>query len=719
MNLRHSLWPVRVGLAVVVTVYLVYSSFGIAHPCLWGHMGHHEAEYMMRVRSTFRHHMVTPATHAGYDTPPWNTFYFHHPIGYHHLLGAFTLIVGDHIWTPTVFPALTGLFTIWALFALVRRWWSREAALLAVAVWVGLPIIASFSILTDAMFPAMACSIATMDLYLRYTEEPSARRLKRALLVQFIGGMLFWEAYFQAFFLGILILIWWATARGRQARITVLGRSLPAAPVWFFATGALAVLMLASHLTFLWAKGMWTDFLESYTHRHGGHLDFVIERHKLWLQTLYGWPLVAIGLTWIAVFFTRLALGQARKRDQAVWMFWVINTFYIYLFKQGSALHLYRVFWYSTFLVLSVVDLTVDLRRLVGWLVPGKVGKPAGLAVAAAAVLTYFWVETPHTYANLLESRVMMGTHTHPGYNPDYSKQRFAQEVAKRTGPEDHVIIHANLPRRVEFWYYLDRTNVKIRSLAEVAKVRETRPRAVVLMDAHPPPAERRLALELMKRHPATMWDRYIMIDLRSNHPEFHEYVFKPVKPSSAWRWFVSHAYPPLVPRETATTYGACVYANTQVKPPSNWPDVPRPSIASGDLFTCWHNFQLLRGRADLADAARIDLVRAGLKSGARVPFGEVALVRNITRSQAEVWFHVAERPGPLGRVRWMLYPAAGGPSVQALATDIGDTALADSAPGFLQGQRLMYSAKPGKYTLVLEPGPPYQSVEVAELELK
>ena len=114
------LWPVRVGLAALLALYLGYSSFGIAHPVLWGHMGHHEAEYMMRVRTTFRQHLVTPATHAGYDVPPWNDYYFHHPIGYHHVLGAWTLLLGDHLWTPTTLPVATGLLLIWALFALVR-----------------------------------------------------------------------------------------------------------------------------------------------------------------------------------------------------------------------------------------------------------------------------------------------------------------------------------------------------------------------------------------------------------------------------------------------------------------------------------------------------------------------------------------------------------------------------------------------------------------------
>ncbi|HEY7956796.1 MAG TPA: glycosyltransferase family 39 protein, partial [Polyangia bacterium] len=274
--MTKSPWPVRIVLALAVTVYIVYSSFGIAHPCLWGHMGHHEAEYMMRVRTTFRQHMLTPATHAGYDVPPWQDYYFHHPIGYHHLLGIFTLIVGDHIWTPTLFPALTGLLTMLALFVLVRRWWSREWAAVAVATWVGLPIIWTFSILTDAMFPAMACSIYFCHCYLEFTEKPSKTWLKRTVLTQLLFGLLFWEAYFQAVFHGLQIIVWGRTKRGRAQKV---GR-WPAWIAWFVATAAMSSATMAFHLIFLWKKGMWADFLTSFQQRHSASFNFIYTRHK-------------------------------------------------------------------------------------------------------------------------------------------------------------------------------------------------------------------------------------------------------------------------------------------------------------------------------------------------------------------------------------------------------------------------------------------------------
>src|SRR5207302_1750169 len=66
---RPRRWPVRVGLALVVAIYLAYSSFGIAAPFLWGHHGYHGATYMQRAKMTLRFHMLTPATWAGYEYP--------------------------------------------------------------------------------------------------------------------------------------------------------------------------------------------------------------------------------------------------------------------------------------------------------------------------------------------------------------------------------------------------------------------------------------------------------------------------------------------------------------------------------------------------------------------------------------------------------------------------------------------------------------------------
>src|SRR5262249_31623917 len=119
-------WPVRVGLALTTLLYLVYSSFGIGAPFWWGHHGYHGATYMLRARMSLRFHMLAPATFTGYDFPTPDAFYFHHPIGYHHLLTLLVPIFGEKEWLARGVAVLGGLTTMWALYTLVRRMWSRE-----------------------------------------------------------------------------------------------------------------------------------------------------------------------------------------------------------------------------------------------------------------------------------------------------------------------------------------------------------------------------------------------------------------------------------------------------------------------------------------------------------------------------------------------------------------------------------------------------------------
>jgi hypothetical protein len=509
-------WPVRLGVALVVGVYLAYSSFGIAGYFLWGHHGYHGATYMQRAKMTLRFGLVTPTTAWGYEQPTWASYYFHHPIGYHHLLDLPILIFGDHEWVARGVAAAGGLFTLWALFALVRRWWSREWALLAIAIYVALPVITSFSVLSDPMLLEMACAIAIVNIYLRYLQDPKRKRLLWACAAFVAGGLLMWEVYFEALFLAIAASFWMLSSRARQVGRWAAGK-------WILATGLASGAVFAFHFLYILHVHMMADFRSSFHERSNASFDFALSRHKQWLEILYGRPVVYIGFAWMAVFLCRLALKKARWRDQAVWMFFQINTLYIALFVEASAVHLYRVFFYSTFLTLATVDLIGDAYSLTGWLLRGRGRLTRRVAVAVAVVLIggFFAIDGPHALHNLIESREVMGTHGLPGYNADYPKQLFAMEVAKRTGPKDFVFIHDSLPKRVEFYYYMDRSTSNIYSLSQLPALLKVHPRALVLLDANPVGAERKLMLDLLRKHPAFRFDRYLLIDLRSTRPEF------------------------------------------------------------------------------------------------------------------------------------------------------------------------------------------------------
>jgi len=144
------LWPVRAGLAVCTFVYLLYSSFGICAPFWWGHHGYHGATYMLRARMSLRLHMLSPATWGGFEKPPLAALYFHHPIGYHHLLTLLIPIFGDHEWLARG-VAVAGMLVVeqlpagpggypWLRHALWNGWTGADLVFPAFLFLVGISV---------------------------------------------------------------------------------------------------------------------------------------------------------------------------------------------------------------------------------------------------------------------------------------------------------------------------------------------------------------------------------------------------------------------------------------------------------------------------------------------------------------------------------------------------------------------------------------------------
>ncbi len=549
-------------MALIIGVYLVYSSFGIAGPFLWGHHGYHGATYAQRARMTLRYHIVTPATWNGYaQAPEPQSFYLHHPIGYHHILVPFMGLLGESEWVVRGVAVLGGVPLLLALFALVRRFWSEAAGLLACAIYVALPILCSFSVLSDPMLLEMTCCLIAVHAFMRYLQAPTTRALATGCIALALGGLIMWETYFQAFFHGLYVLILLTTRRGRSLR---LGR-FSALGAWFLGTFLSTSTAMAFHFLFTWKIGMLADMLSSFKERSSAAWPWVIAQHKLWLTLLYGKPILALGALWLVAFVVRSLLGRARARDHAVLLFFLINTVYCLLFRKGSSIHLYRVYFYSAFFALAIMDLIVDLRALVQRLAGVRVANVSAVVLTAA----YFAVVLPHTLHNLIESREVMGTHGQPGYNAEYNKLLFARAAAAHTDKYAFAVFY-QLPYRLEFTYYFDRSYGispwgEISSLAQLEDIHKRHPN-LVLMTHKPQPAGLDAALrQLLQKHDAYAYDNFLLVklDKETAHPEFHEYRFQAQRPSLSWRWFYSHKYPPMVPVEITTPFGTAVRALT------------------------------------------------------------------------------------------------------------------------------------------------------------
>lgn len=639
-------WVHRAGLGFAVFVYLLYSSFGIAAPFWWGHHGYHGATYMLRARMTLRLHILTPATWGGFEMPPKAALYFHHPVGYHYILSLLIPVFGDHEWLARGVAVAGGLVALWALYALVARFWSRWAGLVAVVVYVCLPVLASFSVLSDPMLLEMACVLWGLWAYLSLLERPTRRALVHAFFAYALGGFIMWEVYFIGPFIALHAAGYLLTRRGRTLR---LGR-LNALVAHTLVIGAACCLMMAFHLWFTHHAGLWDDFLDSYRLRHAPpSAQYVIGRHVEWVDILYGRAPLVAGALWFVLWLGRVATGRTRRRDLAPLAFLYVNTIYIYMFAEGSSVHLYRVFFYSSFFTLAVTDLVSDAchaarrlaRRAPAW-VPAAGG--------AAALAVYLVAVVPHALHNLVESRVMMGTHGERNYSPRQDKLRFAAEVHARTTRDQRVIIdYPHLGARKELWYYLDRNFDEIQSLAQVDKLR-TRDKSVLLLDERMLNAPDRAVFDrLIQQHPVTFFERYTMVDLRSNRPHAQSYAFVPQPMSARYRWFVSHKYPPLALVPRAWLPGECEALALGV-PLSIDEDLVAPADAA--MLPCYHDLLVTHGQIGRARAVARQITAGMRQIGA--PLGPAEVLAAGTRNRRLDVVLLAHGTAP-GALRYVL----------------------------------------------------------------
>jgi 4-amino-4-deoxy-L-arabinose transferase-like glycosyltransferase len=542
---------IYVCLFLVVAVYLLYSSFGLFAPFWWGHHGYHGALYTLRARMSLRLGTIYPYNWSGWEKGPLNSLYMHHPIGLHHLLTLTIPVFGDREHMARLVGVLSGLFLIFALWRVGRRRWSELGGLLAVLGFVSLPFVTAFSVLCDPMFIELGCVLFAVDAFLELCERPSRRALITAVVANAVGALFMWEVFVVAPLLVLFSVGYRLSRRGRGLR---LGR-LHAFDAHMLAVGATLSALLFLHVYLTWKAGGLAEMGESYRARSAAPtLQAIVQSQLRWIDITYGKIPPAIGVLWLAVFVGRLASGRARLRDVLIIMPALINAIYVRLFPQGTLVHLYRVFFFSGTFVLALVDLTHDLGALVRWRAarrktdePVRTERSATGAMLAAAAL-YLIAVAPKAWVNLLESRQLMGAFGVPGYDPQRHKLRFAQEVHDRTTQQQRVILYYNhLSARKELWYYVDRTFDEIYGLRELERFKKTWPISVVMLDSRMVSADERPYYdELLRRHPASFFDGFVMIDLRSEQPGITAYRFADGPMSPAYRFFVSHRYPPL-----------------------------------------------------------------------------------------------------------------------------------------------------------------------------
>jgi hypothetical protein len=474
-----------------------------------------------------------------------------------------------------------------------------------VFVYVTLPVVTSFSVLSDPMLLEMACVLWGLNAYFDLLQKPSWRALWHAAAAYFIGGLLMWEVFFIGPFIAAHALFYSLTKRGSSLQLGPFNAAR--LHIWFI--GVACVLSMGFHIWFTWHTGMWGDFLDSYRVRHSPpSATYVIDRHTQWMDLLYGRAPIVFAALWFTLWLARVANGRARLRDLAPLTILYVNTLYIYMFAEGSSVHLYRVFFYSGFFALAVADLVDDAHRAGRRLWPRL--EWAGVLAGAAVLFAYLFVELPHGYHNWIDSRVLMGTHGEGHYDPEQHKLLFAKDVTKRTKPDERVIIHyGQLGARKEMWFYLDRSFDNLNSLSELDRLRPNFKKSWLILDEQSLSGSDRARYEdLLAHHPVTFYDRFTLIDLRSDKPGVSSYGFVAGNMSRGYRWWVSHKYAPLHLLRTGYLRGICTAIEHDVP-------VARDEQAAAwptDLhyLPCYRNYLVLRGEPREAKKAEERLLQ-------------------------------------------------------------------------------------------------------------
>ena len=280
--------------------------------------------------------------------------------------------------------------------------------------------------------------------------------------------------------------------------------------------------------------------------------------------------------------------------------------------------------------------------------------------------------------------------------------------MARRTGPEDFVFtLTTGFPRRIEFYFYMDRSNVDISSLSQLAALRKTHPRALLICNpSSVTGSDRQLLIDLLKKHPADLYDGFLVVDLRSDKPGMREYAFTAQPTGAAYRYFVSHKFPPMKPVPRVSQTLECLYGETRIAVPADLPPLPPLTAPSAESAQCRHELLLLRGERDAADEVveklRSMLVREDVPLG---PGARVVAARLEARGRSsDLWLRLDEPKS---------IPGAAGLRLR-LRSDNGKTPplvfeqrvfppLSSLPPGTLRFERMTVNAPPGRYFVTLE----------------
>jgi hypothetical protein len=604
----------RVALGLILAVAVGSALYGIAGPLAWGHHGYHAGTHGNDARHLLRNGTMVQQWDPGYNAVE-GRYYLHHPILLHHYIAGAMLVLGQHVWAIRAVPALFTLLLVLLVFHVGRRAWGLGAGLMGAAVFALLPMVASFNLLPDHQHPAALYAVAGFYLYLRWLETSERWSILLALVSFMLVGFTDWTPYLITFFFGCYLVIRALWVRRRAELLAIGGLILAFA------------IPLAVHFALVKLLGAEADMQESLGQRTGGpdakKIAELMYENQL---RMYTPPVVYLTGLWLLTVVVRAPFGALRKWHAIPICFLLAQTIYIFLFRQGVYVHIYRTYYAGIVYAFAAADLMALL--LLGLRTVGAARLWRGLpaAVAALVAVAFLAREAKAAWPIYLESRDRGGSIGHQGYGPDLERLVFGRFVNDLSTPKDVVLVHSSFKARYEFHWYLDR-DVQATTVLGEPVVRKI-PRRLAAPTPPPPPPPpgpprgkllifgdslASSALDTVGRtHPCYRVGHFMVADLRRESGQYRSYKLVGERPKGALARFLGgpHHRTWRLARDLDDEWRVVLAQGLPVE------DRPPPAKPKGADRTAWLQYAQVMaalGKPEDARSAR-EVVRIGLQ---------------------------------------------------------------------------------------------------------
>jgi len=454
-------WVQSAALALLL-VFALAAGLGLGNDWLWGHNGYNGAAFSQAARNTLRFAEIGQAQYWTAPTPPPSEIiYAHHPLLLHLHVAVMFVLFGEHEWAARLVPAIYSVLSAAMLYFLVRRLWGSRVAVVALFVFVCLPIDLIYANMVDHEQGSIFWSLVMLHHYLRLRETGARRNLWGLLAATFMACQFDWPPYYIAFFLFLHALV------GGLRRHPVKLRQT-AEFSFLVVFGAFVLVNFFGYFLWIFLKmGSLRNMVDSFVSRSASPDD-------IWSQTLTRLPdmfpalVLSLAAFWLISFLVRLGRGQSQMRDLLPLSYFLAQTVHQAVFKEAGYLHVYWFYHAAPFVsVASGIALVASARFVTNFRAFDDSASPSGvrrLLVAAAlgAILLSLFVAGVRGMA---WARPLEGSpYAHKGQQ-NQDLVYVARWLGEHTARDQAILFHESLPVRIEVVWYFDRVHALVPDL--------------------------------------------------------------------------------------------------------------------------------------------------------------------------------------------------------------------------------------------------------------